>query len=214
MVNAIRFIIPFTGQPMKWLVAIVLSCGLAGCSSYRPTNMDDACVILEGNRSWYKDAVKAASQWGTPVATQLAFIHQESRFKAKARPPRKKILWVIPGPRASDAYGYAQVKDGTWRWYQQKNAKRGADRDDFGDVVMFIGWYNKQTQRALGVDLGDPYRQYLAYHEGHGGYKRRTYNKKPWLKKVAKKVSLRAKMYQQQIKGCKKQLEKSRFWFF
>ncbi|BCD98986.1 hypothetical protein [Marinagarivorans cellulosilyticus] len=207
MVRTIRIISSFC-------FSVVLVAFASGCAGYRPTQMDDACDILGGKKSWYKDAVKAANKWGTPVATKLAFIHQESRFKADARPPRKKILWIIPGPRASDAYGYAQVKDATWRWYQDKTGARGADRDDFGDVTQFIGWYNKESQRRLGIGLGDAYRQYLAYHEGHGGYERRSYNKKPWLKKVALKVSSRAKMYQQQIKGCKKELEKNRFWFF
>lgn len=202
------------GSTMIRFFTVVILMLLVGCAGYRPVNMDNACDILGGKRSWYKDAVKSSNTWGTPVATQLAFIHQESRFKANARPPRRKILWIIPGPRPSDAYGYAQVKDDTWRWYQNKTRAYGADRDDFGDVTQFIGWYNKETQRRLGVGLGDAYRQYLAYHEGHGGYERGSYNKKPWLKKVALKVSRRAQMYQQQIKGCKKELEKNRFWFF
>ena len=196
-----------------FITAIVLLL-FSGCANYRPSNMDNACDILMGEKSWYKASVKSANKWGTPVSTQLAFIHQESRFQHDARPPRKKVLWIFPGPRKSDAYGYAQVKDATWDWYIDKTGARGADRDDFTDVVDFIGWYNKETQRRLGVGLGDPYRQYLAYHEGHGGYERRSYNKKPWLKKVATKVASRSKMYQQQIKGCKKELEKKRFWLF
>lgn len=187
---------------------------LTGCSSYTPSNLNDACRILGDNHRWYKHAVKASNQWGTPIAIQLAFIYQESRFKADARPPRTKILWLLPGPRKSDAYGYAQVKDDTWRWYQKNTGHYGADRDDFGDVVQFIGWYNKESKRRLGVGLGDAYHQYLAYHEGHGGFERKTFDKKPWLKPVAKKVAARAYQYQQQIKGCKKGLEKHRFWFF
>jgi hypothetical protein len=37
----------------------------------------------------------------------------------------------------------------------------------------------------LGISRRDAYRQYLAYHEGQGGYKHRTYEKKPWLIKVS-----------------------------
>jgi hypothetical protein len=187
---------------------------LSGCSSYTPSNLDDACRILGDNHKWYKQALKASNEWKTPIATQLAFIHQESRFKGNAKPPRTKILWVIPGPRKSDAYGYGQVKKDTWRWYQKSTGHYGADRDDFGDVVQFIGWYNKESQRRLGVGLGDPYHQYLAYHEGHGGFERKTFNKKPWLKPVAQKVAKRAYQYQQQIKDCQKELGQSRFWFF
>ncbi len=187
---------------------------LSACATYRPHSMDDACKILGGNKKWYKEARHSTEKYGTPVATQLAFIYQESRFKSNARPPRTKILWLIPGPRKSDAYGYAQVKDDTWRWYKSKAGVWGADRDDFGDVTLFIGWYNQQSQKQLGVGLGDAYSQYLAYHEGHGGYARKTYAKKPWLAAVAKKVSVRAQMYQRQMNHCEKELNKSDFWFF
>jgi hypothetical protein len=176
--------------------------------------VEDACEILGGKKSWYRDAIKASKAWGTPVATQLAFIHQESRFVANARPPRRKILWIFPGPRPSNAYGFAQAKTDTWRWYQKKSGNRAAKRDNFGDVVQFIGWYNKESQNRLGIKLGDAYNQYLAFHEGHGGFQSRSFNKKPWLQAVAQKVSRRAKMYEQQIKGCKSSLEKKRFWLF
>lgn len=187
---------------------------LAGCATYRPTKLDDACHILVNNKSWYKASVNAANRWGTPIATQLAFIHQESRFVANAKPPRSKILGFIPGPRPSDAFGYGQIKKATWRWYQQKTGVRRVRRNEFADVALFISWYNQQSHTRLGIGLGDPYRQYLAYHEGHGGYERKTFRQKPWLLKVAKKVAVRAKKYQQQIKRCKKQLEKKRFWIF
>lgn len=196
------------------IVALAFLMLLGGCATYKPNNLEDACDIFRGKKSWYRDAVKASKRWGTPVATKLAFIHQESRFVHDARPPRKRILWIIPGPRPSDAFGYAQVKDDTWRWYQQKTGKRGADRDEFTDVVDFIGWYNLETQRRLGIAAGDPYRQYLAYHEGHGGYERATYKKKPWLDKVARKVAARAKRYQLQLQSCQKELSRKRFLFF
>jgi hypothetical protein len=55
----------------------------------------------------------------------------------------------------------------------------------------------------------------LAYHEGHGGHTRGSYNKKPWLKSIARKVSNRAITYQQQLQGCERRLKKSSsFWFF
>lgn len=196
------------------LVFIGIFLFTSGCATYKPSNTDNACSILKGKRSWYKASAKAAKKWGTPIATQLAFIHQESSFNAKARPPRTKILWIFPGPRKSDAYGYAQVKNATWRWYKQRTGARGVKRDKFADVVNFIGWYNKETRRRIGTSLGDPYNQYLAYHEGHGGYEKRSFNKKPWLKKVARKVAARSKRYQGQIKSCKKDLERKRFLFF
>lgn len=196
------------------ILVLLLLALASGCANYKPSNLDNACDIFMGKKSWYRDAVKASKKWGTPVATKLAFIHQESRFVHDARPPRKRILWIFPGPRPSDAFGYAQVKDDTWRWYQQKTGSRGADRDDFADVVDFIGWYNQESQRRLGIAASDPYRQYLAYHEGHGGYERASYKKKPWLDKVARKVAARAKRYQTQLQSCQKALSKKRFWLF
>jgi hypothetical protein len=50
-------------------------------------------------------------------------------------------------------------------------------------------------------------------HEGHGGYKRKTYNGKPWLIKVAKKVDKRAGKYGAQLKGCEEELN-SGWWFW
>lgn len=187
---------------------------LSGCATYKPKNLDDACSILKGKRSWYKASAKAAKKWGTPIATQLAIIHQESGFNAKARPPRGKFLWVFPGKRKSDAYGYPQAKNATWRWYKEKTGARGAKRHNFSDAVHFIGWYNKQSQKIAGIGLGDPYNQYLAYHEGHGGYKKGSYRNKRWLKKVAKKVAVRAGRYQKQIKSCQKSLRKRRWGLF
>jgi hypothetical protein len=145
----------------------------------------------------------------------MAIMHQESRFKAKARPPRSTILWVFPGPRPSNSYGYSQAKVSTWSWYQQSAHRSGADRDDFGDAIDFIGWYNSVTNRKNRVPLSDTYSLYLAYHEGHGGYARGTYNNKAWLKSVAKKVSSRAVSYRQQLQQCEGRLKKSsRFWLF
>jgi hypothetical protein len=146
----------------------------------------------------------------------MAIMHQESRFRAKAKPPRTKILWIIPGPRKSDAYGYPQAKDSTWSWYKKSSGNRGADRDKFGDAIDFIGWYNAQTHKKNGVRLNDAYSLYLAYHEGHGGFSRKSYNKKGWLKGVANKVASRANTYSQQLSGCEKRLKKGgfRLWPF
>jgi hypothetical protein len=49
---------------------------------------------------------------------------------------------------------------------------------------------------------------YLAYHEGQGGFSKRSFRKKAWLKDVAKKVSNRAVLYQRQLNNCEKKLQK------
>jgi hypothetical protein len=170
--------------------------------------MNDACEIFRENSDWYKGAKISYEKWGVPIYVQLAIIHQESRFHDDAKPPRTRLLWVIPWTRKSSAYGYGQVKDSTWEWYQRETGNTWADRDDFEDVADFIGWYGNLSHRKLGISKSDAYSQYLAYHEGHGGYKRRTYLKKKWLINVARKVSRKAERYRIQLARCEKELDR------
>jgi hypothetical protein len=196
---------------MRLLFLLVLAL-LAGCTTSPPRNLNDVCDIFREKDGWYDDASDARDEWGTPIPVMMAMMHQESRFQAKARPPRKKILGFIPGPRPSSAYGYSQAKKSTWKEYKSSAGNYGADRDDFADAIDFIGWYNYKSHKRSGISRQDPYRLYLAYHEGHGGYNRRTYNSKPWLKDVARKVERRANTYQQQLTGCEDDLDDG--WFF
>nr|WP_183910238.1 transglycosylase SLT domain-containing protein [Simiduia aestuariiviva] len=186
---------------------------LVGCTTSPPRNPDNLCDIFYEKDDWYDEAKSAEKRWRSPIPTLMAMMHQESRFVAKAKPPRTKILWVIPGPRASSAYGYSQAKDETWEWYQNNSGNGWASRDDFSDAVDFIGWYNYQSGRLANIKPNDTYHLYLAYHEGHGGFKRRTYRKKAWLMNVAKKVSRRANNYRAQLAGCEERL-KSSWWPF
>ncbi|MDX1607360.1 MAG: hypothetical protein R3202_14300, partial [Candidatus Competibacterales bacterium] len=92
----------------------------------------------------------------------------------------------------------------------------GADRDDFADAVDFIGWYNRLSARRNGIPQSDPYRQYLAYHEGHGGYARGSWRDKPWLQAVARRVAASAARYRGQLRGCRPELERraeSAWWW-
>lgn len=187
---------------------------LASCSAAPPKKMNNICSIFKEKRSWYGDAKKASKRWGSPIAINMAIIHQESRFQATAKPPRKKILWVIPGPRPSSAFGYAQAKTTTWDWYREKSGHRGADRSDFDDAIDFVSWYNHMSVKQSSISAKDPYNLYLAYHEGHGGFKRKTYRKKKWLRRVAKKVERRAKAYHSQLKSCEPRLASGSWWPF
>lgn len=187
---------------------------LAGCASSPPNHVDNICHIFDEKDGWYEDAKRSQKRWGSPIPVMMAILHQESRFRAKAKPPRTKILGFIPGPRKSSAYGYAQVKDETWKEYKQDGGSWGADRDDFEDAIDFVGWYNRKTHQRNKVALNDTYHLYLAYHEGRGGFARRTFKSKPWLMKVAKKVSARARTYQRQLKGCEERLNSSWWWPF
>ena len=183
------------------------------CSSAPPEDPGNSCSIFEEKDSWYSAARDSYRKWGVPIHVQLAIIYQESRFVHDAKPPRQKLLWVIPWTRPSSAYGYGQIKDSTWEWYLKSTGRRWADRDDFDDVADFIGWYGDMSHRKLGISKSDAYSQYLAYHEGHGGFKRKTYKNKKWLTRVASKVAARAKRYSTQLKQCEDSLDKG-WWFF
>ncbi len=196
------------------LIALsIVGAAVAGCATTPPTNVEDICAIFKEKSGWYKDAKKSEKKWGTPVHVQMAIIRQESSFKFNARPPRRKLLGFIPWTRPSDAYGYAQVLDSTWKWYQDEAGSIFSERDDFGDAIDFVGWYTSVTQRTLGVSKWDPYNQYLAYHEGHNGWKRRTYRRKRWLIEVARKVDYRAKAWGAQLKECEHDLDQG-WWIF
>ena len=186
---------------------------VAACTTSPPQNVNNLCDIFREKDDWYDDAVDASKEWGSPVPVMMAIIYQESRFKAKAKPPRKQILGFIPGPRPSSSYGYSQAKKTTWQEYKRSAGRYGADRDDFADAIDFVGWYNYQSHKRSGISRKDPYRLYLAYHEGHGGYNRGTYRKKKWLLDVAKKVERKAGTYQVQLQSCEDDLEKDG-WFF
>ena len=183
------------------------------CSTAPPEDLGNSCSIFEEKDSWYSAARDSYKKWGVPIHVQLAIIYQESRFVHDAKPPRQKLLWVIPWTRPSSAYGYGQIKDSTWEWYLKSTGRRWADRDDFDDVADFIGWYGDMSHRKLGISKSDAYSQYLAYHEGHGGFKRKTYKNKKWLIKVAWQVDARARRYSTQLKQCEDSLDKG-WWFF
>ncbi|PCK09617.1 MAG: hypothetical protein COA42_02980 [Alteromonadaceae bacterium] len=187
---------------------------LNACVATPPKHLDNVCHIFDEKSGWYKKAKKASKRWNVPIPVNMAFMHQESRFVAKAKPPRKKILGFIPGPRPSSSYGYSQAKTDTWNWYRKKSGRGGAERNDFGDAIDFVAWYNHISVNKSGVKSHDAHRLYLAYHEGHGGYSRGTYRKKSWLVDVAKKVDARAKRYTSQLTQCEDRLNSSRWWPF
>jgi len=200
---------------VRRLFSLSLFLLLAGCSTYQPRNVNDVCSIFRGETDWYEDAVDANKKWGTPIWVMMAIMHQESRFVEKAKPGRDWFLGFIPLPRSSSAYGYSQAQNPAWDDYKRATGNRGADRDDFDDAIDFIGWYTHETQRQLGISKWDAYNQYLAYHEGRGGYRQGTWKKKDWLVKTANKVKNQSARYNTQLKGCKKELDDDiDSWFF
>lgn len=190
---------------LKQLSIFVCCLLLLSCVSQPPSDVNNICHIFRQYPRWYRDAKDVEQRWRIPIVVQMAIIHQESKFDGRARPPRQKLLWIIPWKRPSTAYGYAQALRPTWRLYK-KSTNGGsfwAARDAFSDAVDFIGWYVNLANRMAGIPRNDAYRLYLAYHEGIGGYQRKTYLKKPWLIQVAAKVRARSQIYQAQLAHCR-----------
>jgi hypothetical protein len=188
---------------------------LVSCASVPPGSPDNLCSIFSNRPDWYHASLDAEKRWGTPVAIQLAFLRHESAFDADARPPRDRLLGFIPWFRSSSAYGYAQAQDSTWEWYRESSGNSGADRDDYSDSTDFVAWYVAKSRQMLRLSQTDAYRNYLAYHEGHGGYRRGTWQDKSWLVAYAKKVSATYSRYQRQLATCGQRLrpEASSWWW-
>lgn len=185
--------------------ALVLALVLASCSSTPsgpPSNQDNVCAIFDERPEWYEAAQAAALKWGAPIEVQMAIIWKESSFRAEARPPKEYALGLIPLGRPSSAYGYPQALDGTWEWYRSDTGNSGADRDDFDDASDFVGWYMAKTRQMIGIDMNDAFSQYIAYHQGHAGYRSGRWKGNDWLRQAAGKVASQAARYRVQLSNC------------
>ena len=182
------------------------------CTNNQQINTANSCIIFEQKKNWYKSTKNSFDKWGTPIELQLAIINQESSFTQFAKPERKKIFGIIPGSRPSTAFGFAQVTNPTWDWYKTKTGNKNASRANFKDITDFIGWYVVQSEKIVGISKNDFYNQYLAYHEGQGGWKKGTHQNKKWLIEVAKNVERNANMYNNQLKDCENKLNKKGFF--
>ena len=197
---------------LRSLILIICVLLVTGCGgNYRPSNPNNLCTIFEENEDWYAAALDSQKKWGQPLQIPMAIIKQESSFRGDALPPKDYLLGFIPWGRVSSAYGFAQVKSAAWSDYLKESGNWGAARDDFDDAMDFVGWYMNKTHKINGVSKWDAYGQYLNYHEGWGGYKNKSYRKKPWLVKVAKKVKRQASTYGAQYRKCKDDLNQG-FW--
>lgn len=173
-----------------------------------PKRTDNLCEIFREHTHWYPDARASYEKWGIPIPVMMAIIYQESAFLADARPPRTTCLWIFPGPRPSSAYGYAQAMNGTWEDYKKATGNRRANRKDFGDAIDFVGWYCALSVRQCGISPTDARNLYLAYHEGRGGFNRKTYQGKAWLLQTAERVERRAATYRGQLAACEGEFQK------
>lgn len=196
------------------LIGMSLQCVLSvsGCATATPRQSADVCGLFKENPDWYKSAKHSEKRWGVPVPVQMAIIHQESHFVSQARPPREYLLGFIPWFRPSTAYGYAQVLDDTWHEYKRSTG-RGGGRDDFDNATDFVGWYADSAYRHSRVPKDEAYDLYLAYHEGAGGYAKKTYLNKKWLMAVAQKVADYSDKYAAQLMVCEAELNEP-WWHF
>ena len=183
---------------------------LASCSAKIPSNQDDICDILDENPKWEQDLLEAQKRWDAEPSTVMAIIRQESSFNPDAAPERNKLLGFIPWKRASSARGYAQAVEGTWEEYRTETNRGRARRNKFSDSVDFIGWYLSKA-KSVRIKSYEVDKLYIAYHEGYGGYKRKSYRDKEWLVDVAKKVKYNSVRYERQLKSCPLK-EKKSFW--
>ena len=198
------------------LLASVLfaTAGCAVLGPAPPSNQDNLCEIFRKEPRWYDYALESEREWGTPIATQMAFIQQESSFRGRVRPPRERLLGIIPWRRPSSAYGYAQAQDPVWGEYRDEAGSLFARRTHMKHATDFVGWYNARTQRMTGVSLGNPEHLYLAYHEGQGGYSRGTWRSKPGVQQSARRVAERAARYESQLASCESEFRCRRFYQF
>ena len=190
---------------------IIILLILTSCSSI-PKNTSNSCLIFSDRYLWYKHAKKTEKKWGTPIYIQLAFIKMESDFDWLAKPQRQKIFKVIPFKRPSSSFGYSQAVKGTWKQYKNETGNKLARRNRFKDSVDFIGWYTSKTEKLLKISKKDTFRQYIAYHEGWGNYKK--YKEKPKIILLAKKVKQQSDKYKNQLNKCSKSLNRKKYIIF
>lgn len=185
---------------MKQVWGLIGMLCLSGCyREYKPSDYDhNICQVVQG-QGWSKALHRAANDHQISPGLVLSVIYHESSFKHDARPKPYKILGLIPWRRSS-SYGYGQIKDETWEWYKSHNPGWFQSRTHFSDTVDFIGWYYKIFKRKS--ENHDAHNFYLAYHEGLGGYQRKTYEGNDWLLNKANMVSERAKYYDEVLLDC------------
>ena len=190
-------------KPIKISLCLVCTMFLTGCMrEIKHKDYDDnICYVVKHSWGWRQSLKSASRVYGISPGLILSTIYHESSFRPTARPPRGKVLGVIPW-RYSTAYGFGQVKDETWEWYKEKNQLRFVSRTSFYDTVHFIGWYYS-IFKSRAQKVADPYYSfYIAYHDGIGGFLRHSEEGNEWLQNKAKSVKAFAESYDQQLKDC------------
>ena len=77
-----------------------------------PAEIEDLCGLVAERSDWYPAAARAAERWRVDASILLAVIHQESRFRADARP-----YWRMLGvPIAPASSGWSRARAWWPRW--------------------------------------------------------------------------------------------------
>ena len=186
----------------SFLILLIFFSASCGMRPSVPSNQENACQIIKFRNSWIRAINKTYKKYGISAGMQLSFILTESNFRPRAKTSRKYFLGLLPSGRLSSAFGYAQVIDSTWEWYQKSSGNRFSSRTSFADSVDFIGWYANQSESKLGISKSDVYNQYLAYHQGHKGFSLGKFKDKPNLINAAKTTEKNAKKFNRQLRHC------------
>lgn len=191
---------------IKTIIIINFLLFTTGCATIieerKPDNINNACYILKENKGWNRSLHFVEKDWGIEPNVILAIMFQESSFNHKARPVAGRRFFFFKHYKSS-ARGYSQALDSTWDEYKEKNNKgRLTRRSSFSDSADFMGWYMNRTHKQTGIQKNDAYNLYLAYHEGNGGWQRKTYQNKPWLIETSKKVQQRSSRFKNEISSC------------
>lgn len=197
----------------KKLTYFIIFFFLASCSSV-PKYPSNACKIFGEKYLWYKHSSKSSKEYGAPIYIILAFVNKESGFNRWAKPKRKKLFKIVPYKRPSSSFGYSQAVEKTWGLYKKETNNPLALRTRFKDSVMFIGWYISKTNKINKVPLNDPYRQYLNYYLGWGGYAKKVYKTDKNAILFAKSVEKQSKIYKNQLTKCSKNLNRKKYIIF
>ena len=190
---------------------LILFCALTGCATTPPKHQHNLCAVYEQNPDWYDYGKASENKWGVPAHILMAFVRHESSYRHNAKPAYDWFLF-IPLGRPSSAEGYAQIQDPAWQDYKKETGGLFKSRSDMEDALDFIGWYNNKSNKLLGISKWDPKQLYLAYHEGHTGYKRGTYRNKPDLIGIADRVDFTAREYGAQLRQCEDKF-KCQSWY-
>jgi hypothetical protein len=197
----------------KNLFFFIIFIFLASCSSV-PKYPSNACKVFGEKYFWYKHIKESSEKYGAPIHIILAFINQESAFNRWAKPKRRKLFKIIPYKRPSSSFGYSQAIKKTWELYKTETDNPLALRTRFKDSALFIGWYINKTNKINKIPVSDAYRQYLNYYLGWGNYSKQVYKVDKNSIIYAKSVEKKSKIYKNQLKECRKSLDRNKYIIF